>query len=61
MIVASQFGWHAVSDKPPAMYDLLLMGLLMSEERVGRRVRQNAGTTGSQESDRLNRLRMYSE
>lgn len=59
--MASQFGWQAVSDKPPAMYDLLLMGLLMSEERVGRRVRQNAGTTTSQESDRLNRLRMYSE
>ena len=61
MIVASQFGWQAVSDKPPAMYDLLLMGQLMAEERVGRIARRNAGTTSSQESDRLQRLRMYSE
>jgi hypothetical protein len=43
------------------MYDLLLMAQLMSEERVGRRVRQAAGTTSTQEADRLHRLRMHSE
>ena len=61
MIVASQFGWQTVSAEPPAYYDLLLMAQLMSEERVGRRIRQARGTTASQEADRLQRLRQHSE
>lgn len=60
MIVASHFGWQTISpDRPPDFHDLLLMAQLMSEERVGRLVRQHAGTTAAQEADRLNRLRQY--
>lgn len=61
MIVASHFGWTSVSPHPPAFYDLLLMAQLMSEERVGRRVRAAAGTTQAHESDRIARLRTFSE
>ena len=60
MILASQFGWQ-IFPEPPTHYDLLLMGQLMAEERVGRRVRQSAGNTVAHEADRLNRLRMHSE
>jgi len=59
VILASHFGWQTVSDNPPTFYDQLLMAQLMSEERVGRRVRQNAGTSASQEADRLQRLREH--
>lgn len=61
MILASHFGWQTVTPDPPAFYDYLLMAQLASEERVGRRVRQQAGVTASQEADRLQRLRMYQE
>jgi hypothetical protein len=37
------------------------MAQLASEERVGQRVRRQAGVSASQEADRLHRLRMYSE
>lgn len=61
MIVASHFGWRTVSPEPPTFHDLLLMGQLMSEERVGRRVREQRGVTLAHESDRLARLRRFSE
>lgn len=61
MIVASHYGWHTVTPDRPDFYDYLLMAQLMSEERVGRVARKQAGTTASQESDRLQRLRMFSE
>lgn len=61
MIVASHFGWQTVSPEPPDFHDYLLMGQLLSEERVGSRVRAHAGTTEAHESDRLSRLRRYSE
>ena len=61
MILASHFGWQTVSTEPPTFHDYLLMAQLMSEERVGRRVRQHAGTTAAQEADRVQRLRQYSE
>ena len=60
-ILASHFGWQTVSSDPPTFYDYLLLGQLASEERVGRLVRKQAGTTAAQESDRLQRLRQYSE
>ena len=59
MIVASQWGWHTVSANPPQFYDLLLMAQLMSEERVGSRVRHSRGTTQAIESDRAARLRKF--
>lgn len=61
MIVASHFGWQTVSAGPPAFYDLLLMAQLMSEERVGSRIRAASQSTQAHESDRLARLRRYSE
>lgn len=61
MILASHFGWQTLFPEPPTHYDLLLMGQLMAEERLGRRVRASQGTTASAEADRLNRLRMHSE
>lgn len=62
MILAGHYGWELVSpDRPPDWHDLLLMAQHLSEERVGRRARQHAGTTQAQESDRERRLRMYSE
>lgn len=61
MILASHYGWQTVSPEPPTFHDLLLMGQLMSEERVGRRVRQARGTTAGHESDRLERLARFSE
>ncbi len=61
MIVASHFGWQTVSTEPAAFHDLLLMAQLMSEERVGRHIRRRAGTTASQEADKNQRLRMFSE
>ena len=61
MIVASHWGWQTVSAQPPGFYDYLLMAQLMSEERVGSRVRQSRGTTQTHENDRLSRLRRYSE
>ena len=60
-ILASHFGWQTVSPEPPTFYDYLLLGQLASEERVGHRVRKQAGTTASQEAQRLARLRMFSE
>ncbi len=59
MILASHYGWQTVSPKPPEFYDLLLMAQLMSEERVGRRVRQNSNQTAAHEADRLQRLRLH--
>lgn len=61
MILASHFGWQNLFPEPPTHYDLLLMGQLMAEERVGRRARRRAGTTASQEADRLQRLQLHSE
>ena len=61
MILASHFGWQTVSPDPPAFYDYLLMAQLASEERVGRRVRERSGLTASQEADRVQRLRQFSE
>ena len=59
MILASHYGWQTVSTEPPTFYDYLLMAQLASEERVGRRVREQAGQTASQEADRLQRLRQH--
>jgi hypothetical protein len=61
VILASHFGWATVSPHPPTFTDYLLMAQLMSEERVGRRIRAHAGTTASAEADRLQRLRQFSE
>lgn len=62
MILASHWGWQTVfPNQAPQYYDLLLMAQLMSEERVGRRVRQQAGMTAAHEADRLQRLRQHSE
>jgi hypothetical protein len=61
VILASHYGWQNVSTGPPDFYDYLLMAQLASEERVGQRVRRQAGVSASQEADRLHRLRMYSE
>lgn len=61
MILASHFGWQTLFPEPPTHYDLLLMGQLMAEERLGRRVRRRAGTTASQEADRIQRLQQHSE
>jgi hypothetical protein len=62
VILASQYGWHTIfPDRPPDFHELLLMAQLMSEERIGRYVRRDAGTTATQEADRLQRLRQYSE
>jgi hypothetical protein len=59
--VASHFGWQTVNPNPPDFYDYLLMAQLMSEERVGQRARRSAGVSATQEADRLQRLRQYSE
>ena len=56
MIVASQFGWEAVSREPMGMYDLLLAVQLMSEERVGRVARKAAREQTNDEHDRRRRL-----
>ena len=61
MIVASHFGWQTVSPEPPTWHDFLLMAQLMSEERVGARVRATSRTTAAHESDRLARLQRFSE
>lgn len=60
MIVASQYGWQAVTGPNAMAYsDLLLAAQLLSEERVGRQVRKNSGTSASQEADRIGRLRLH--
>ena len=61
MIVASHYGWQTITPERPDFYDYLLMAQLMSEERVGQRVRRQSGVSAAQESDRLHRLRMFSE
>lgn len=57
MIVASQFGWSAVSG-PDAMshYDLLLAAQLMSEERVGKPARRHEREQAAQEDAAMSRL-----
>lgn len=56
MIVASQFGWEAVSREPMDMYDLLLAAQLMSEERVGTVLRKRAREQAGHEHEARSRL-----
>lgn len=56
MIVASQYGWPAVSDGPMTFYDLLLAAQLMSEERVGKPHRDHQRSLAQQDRTAILRL-----
>lgn len=59
MIVASQFGWSAVSDGPMNFHDLLLAAQLMSEERVGKPHRDYQRSLAQQDRTALSRLERF--
>lgn len=56
MIVASQFGWSAVSREPMDWYDMLLAAQLMSEERFGKAYRRAVRETAESEQEARSRL-----
>jgi len=56
VIVASQYGWTAVSDGPMTFYDLLLAAQLLSEERVGKPHRDYQRSLAHQDKTALSRL-----
>lgn len=56
MIVASQFGWSAVSSEPMTFYDLLLAAQLMSEERVGKPHRARQFRMAHEDQAKLSKL-----
>lgn len=59
MIVASQFGWSAVSSEPMTFYDLLLAAQLMSEERVGKPHRDYQRHLAREDSKSLKSLERF--
>ena len=59
MIVASQFGWTAVSTEPMTIYDLLLAAQLMSEERVGKPQREHQRRVAHQDQKALSKLERF--
>lgn len=59
MIVASRFGWDAVSRSPMTLYDLLLAAQLMSEERVGSSHRAQQRALVSEDAEALSKLDRY--
>lgn len=56
MIVASQFGWSAISPEPMNFHDLLLAAQLMSEERVGKPLRAAERATAERDRQAMRRL-----
>lgn len=59
MIVASQYGWSAVSREPMTLYDLLLAAQLMSEERVGKPRRDNQRAMAERDQAALKKLERF--
>jgi hypothetical protein len=59
VIVASQFGWSAVSSEPMSIHDFLLAAQLMSEERVGKPHRDYQRSLAEQDKKGLASLERF--